>query len=209
MAPSAEWGKYPSLRVSLVQRPHYSPLKICFVIRHGVSVKTGSMIDFKEGRRGPDMSSPKGGSLHFTPSHTPANISSGQQVLRVPFLLNLPQATFAWERKKTHRFTTLSRCPPPCWFEAPSHSSLYIGDAQTRQVKNAEIMQSPLIDLCCCCLNVCISFLQKSDFFQAVILLKYALSFSTVPSLMTLHISRQPRVKVQKFQSCFLFSSWY
>lgn len=62
-------------------------------------------------------------------------------------------------------------------------------------------------DLCCCCLNVCISFLQKSDFFQAVILLKYALSFSTVPSLMTLHISRQPRVKVQKFQSCFLFSS--
>lgn len=146
MAPSPEWGKYPSLRVSLVRRPHYSPLKICFVIRHGVSVKTGSMIDFKEGRRGPDMSSPKGGSLHFTPSHTPANISSGQQVLRVSFLLNLPQATFAWERKKTHRFTTLSRCPPPCWFETPSHSSLYIGDAQTRQVKNAEIMQSPLID---------------------------------------------------------------
>ena len=39
-------------------------------------------------------------------------------------------------------------------------------------------------DLCYCCLNMCISFLQKSDPFQAVILLKYALSFSTIASLM-------------------------
>lgn len=40
-------------------------------------------------------------------------------------------------------------------------------------------------DLCYCYVNVCISFLRKSDLFQAVILLKYALSFSSVPSFMT------------------------
>lgn len=60
-------------------------------------------------------------------------------------------------------------------------------------------------DLCCCCLNVCISFLQKSDFFQAVILLKYALSFSTVPSLMTCIFQDSPELRCRnsRVASCF------